>query len=126
MFHSKKIATIIAASAFSLAGCSPAPSSVVEDFYMNVSNGNTKKAMEFFERKSDVSETKAEIAVAAGYAEVNNPLCGGLKDVEVVSEEIRGDVAKVTVELVCNSGEKEKSNVRLIKSEGAWRITSIK
>jgi len=93
---------------------------------MNVANGNTKKAMEFIERKSDVSETKMEIAVAAAYADLNKPSCGGLKDVEVVYEKVRGDVAKVTVELVCHFDEKKKENVILTKNdEGVWRITSI-
>jgi PBP1b-binding outer membrane lipoprotein LpoB len=127
MFNSKKIATIIAASAFSLAGCSPAPSSAVKDFYMNVSNGDIKKAMESVDKKSlarkGVSEGKMEVAAAGASKTINASSCGGLKDVVVVSEEVRGDVAKVTVELVCNSGKKMKENGSLTKSEGAWRLT---
>jgi len=123
MFHSKKIATIIAASAFSLAGCSPTPSSVssvVKDFFMNISNENFEKAIEYVELKPKEEEERTIFMPL--YELFNEPICGGLKDVEVLSEKDRGKYIVVTVEFVCNSGKKDMADVGLAKSEGAWRI----
>lgn len=127
MYHSKKFATFIATCAFSLAGCSPAPSSTVKDFYMSISNGDIKKAMEHVDKKAlarkGVSEGKMEAGIAAHSKKYNASDCGGLKEVNIISEDKRGDVSKVTIELVCNTGKKMNEKDSVVKSDGKWLIT---
>lgn len=128
MFHAKKFTAAIAVCALSLAGCSPAPSSAAKDFYMNISKGEIQKAMESVDKKAlarkGVSEGKLEVGMAALSKSLNATACGGLKEVTVLSEEVRGDSAKLSLELVCNSGKKMKENTQASKSEGKWLLTA--
>jgi len=87
---------------------------------MNISNENFEKAIEYVELKPKEEEERTIFMPL--YELFNEPICGGLKDVEVLSEKDRGKYIVVTVEFVCNSGKKDMADVGLAKSEGAWRI----
>jgi len=124
-----KTVTILAVCANMLTACSPSPKSVVEDFYQHISDGKIEQAMALIDMKQTasmgLSEGKMRQAMASQSEKLNNIKCGGIKEVNIKNEEVRGDLAIITYEVICKSGLKPTpaSKEHLIKVDGKWLIT---
>lgn len=118
---------MLATFASIMAGCSSGPSSIAGDFYQNVSDGQIEKAVAMIDLKQaegvGVSEGKLRAALTGQSKKFNAVDCGGLKDVSVTSEEVRGDVAVLKLDLICSSGKKTTAKETLVKVDGKWKIT---
>lgn len=110
-----------------LAGCGQSPSGVTEKFYMAASEGRVEDALTIVDLADAESKGLSRAKVKAGLASMSDKLnkvdCGQLKSVNVVSEDVRGDLASQKVELLCKSGKKIQDTVKLTKTKNGWRIS---
>jgi len=126
MFRKITLTLVVTACTTLLAGCSPAPSSVVENFYKSVSNGEIEKAISLIDLKQaesmGVSEGKLRGGLSSQSQKYNAENCGGIKEVSTTSEEVRGDIAVLKVDVICKTGKKTSAKETLMKVDGKWKI----
>lgn len=110
-----------------LAGCGQSPSGVSEKFYMDASKGNIEDALSMVDLAAAEGKGLSRAKVKAGLVSLSDKMnkvdCGKLKTVSVVSEDVRGDLASLKLELVCNSGKKVQDNIKLSKTKEGWRVS---
>ncbi len=127
MLRKTTLALVVTACTALLAGCSPAPSSVVEDFYKSISNGEIEKAISMIDLKQaesvGVSEGKLRGGISSQSKKYNAENCGGIREVITTSEEVRGEVAVLKVDVICKTGKKTSAKETLLKVDGKWKIT---
>lgn len=104
---------------------SPGPGKVVEKFYQYVEKGELEAAKNLFTK--EIREAMGG-KIMAGLSEETNEINakGGVKDIEIKSEEITGESARVTARVSYGNGSDKSDNTKLIKEDGAWRITISK
>lgn len=117
------------ATATLLVACGGNPATITKQFYLSVSEGKIDEALKLFDVKQaqaqGFSREKLRAALAARFSRFNSDSCGGLTDVVIVSEEVRGEIANQKIELVCAKGPTTKTNARLMKSDGSWRLVPM-
>ena len=110
-----------------LAGCGQSPSGVTEKFYMAASEGRIEDALTVIDLAAAEGKGLSRAKVKAGLVSLSDKMnkvdCGKLKTVSVVSEDVRGDLASLKLELVCNSGKKVQDNIKLSKTKEGWRVS---
>lgn len=121
----RRIAVLLATAM--LIGCGQSPSGVVSKFYMDASGGHIEDALTAVDLVAAESKGLSRAKVKAGLVSMSDKLnkvdCGQLKSVNVVSEDVRGELATQKVELVCKSGKKVTDTIKLTKTADGWRIT---
>lgn len=110
-----------------LAGCGQSPTSVANKFYMDASKGNIEDALSMVDLAAAEGKGFSRAKVKAGLVSMSDKLnkadCGKLKSVNVLSEEVRGDLVSQKIELLCNSGKKMQDNIKLSKTKEGWRVS---
>jgi len=110
-----------------LAACGGKPSGVVEQFYMAVSEGKIQESMSYMDIEGFAGRGLSPNKIRAGLTQsshtYNKVDCGGLKEVKVTSEEIRGDIAHLKFTLVCKSGKTKDESSAAIKTKDGWKLT---
>ena len=118
-------ATLLALLALSAGGCSffDTPSAVVKKFYERVEAGKVNDAYELI-----TLEGKAMLRSFGGPVNALSSMTkkikakGGIKSINIQSEEVTGDMAEVVFSLAFGDGTMENNSDKLIKEEGAWKI----
>ena len=74
------------------------------------------------EEIDEEGRTKLKSMLAMGKGELDKK--EGIKEMEVVSEEVAedGNTAKVTLKIVYGNGEEEEEDYTLLKEDGAWKV----
>ena len=107
-----------------LFGCSGGkPSDVVKSFYKNIEAGKVNDAYEFLAK--DTRELMSQLAGGpSALAEQTEKMKqkGGIKQIDVVKEEITGDTAMVVLKLTCGNGKVEETKDKLVKEDGKWKM----
>lgn len=110
-----------------LAGCGQSPSGVTEKFYMATSEGRIEDALTVIDLAAAEGKGLSKAKVKAGLVSMSDKLnkvdCGKLKSVNILSEEVRGDLAALKIELLCNSGKKMQDNTKLSKTKEGWLVS---
>jgi len=126
----KKIAlfTLLILTVLMISSCglfSPGPGKVVEKFYRYVEKGELESAKNLFAKQ--IQEAMGG-KLMAGLSEETNHIKdkGGVKDIEIINEEITGESARVTARVSYGNGSDKSDNTKLIKENGAWKITISK
>ena len=109
-----------------LTACSPSPSSVIKDFYIDVSDGKIDEALGLFDLEQATSQgfsrDKLRSALMSKSDEIHNEKCGGLAEVKVLNEEVRGDIATQKVRLTCKTRAWKDVDGKLMKGKDGWRV----
>ncbi len=104
-------------------GSSDSPSAVIQKFYMHMSAGEVNDASKLIstegKKMAEMFGGAAGVLVSKSETMGKN---GGIKNIDMLSEEITGDIAKVAFEITYGNGEKVKQDETLIKEDGAWRV----
>lgn len=110
--------------AVAVAGCdllSPGPGKAVTAFLKAVEDRKYDEAAKLlFGNTLRKMGPGVDAFLAKYHARIQS--AGGIKTAEVVNEEIRGDVAKVTVKVTYGSGESSRDEVNLVKEGGGWKV----
>lgn len=108
-------------------GGANAPSKVIEKFYKLTENGKVNDAYELISEdgKRVLEKFGGGVSILSnGTKEIGDK--GGIKNFEIVNEDIKGDTAIVRYKITYGNGETKTSIDKLIKEDGQWRITVAK
>lgn len=107
---------------FTISGCgTKTPSQVVVATYMAANNGKYSEAEEY------LSVNVANLAALSGGMKSNCDRAtrnGTIQKVEVLKEDIRGEVATVFFKVLFKEGKIKKDSETLVKENGLWKIKS--
>lgn len=120
--------TLLITAAMMTSSCSlfsSGPGGVVEKFYRYVEKGELEAAKNLFAKQ--IKETMGG-KIMAGLAGETNKIKdkGGIKSIEIKNEEINGESARVATRVVYGNGADKNEDTKLIKEDGAWKITISK
>lgn len=121
-----KFMLVAAFAALFIACGSSAPKDVAMDFSKAMIEGKTKKLVsmiylpEKYKNHSDEVEGKLMQMTARVKSQVEAK--GGFDRIEFVEEQIQEDKATVKLKIHFKDGSSEDERVRLIKSDGKWKV----
>ena len=126
----KKILTMMWVLVYlSIVACSSfeSPSTVVKDFYTYAEAGKVNDAYKLVtdEGKEMLKKYGGGVSAISSITDKIKKK-GGIKTIEILSEKITGDTANVSFRLTYGDGTIMEDNEKLIKEQGAWRITISK
>lgn len=108
--------------------CSPSsPSAAAKKYSEYLKSGNYDKFVEGIAFKdTETAETSkvALIAMLEEKASKEFDKKGGIKDIEIISEEISedGKTAKVVLKQTYGNGDSEEGNYDMVKQDGKWKM----
>lgn len=114
---------LIVASAVLLAGCSQKPTDAYKKFTANLEKGDLTAAYGIIDSKS-----RAVIETRGGVAKLNESAefiksHKGIKEIQTVTEEQKGDVATSKALVTFNDGFSGEVHNTFVKEEGGWKLT---
>lgn len=112
-----------------LAGCSGSnsPSGVVKEFYKYAAAGKVNDAFELISKEGQNmlnQHAGGTAAIAKLTKEINDK--GGIKAIEILSEEVIGDTATVKFAIKFGNGSTKQDNEKPVKEGGKWKLTVSK
>lgn len=125
-----KKASIIISFVLSLMafGCSlsSSPGDVAKEFYTLLGEGKVNDAFELLSTDTQVFLKKmGGVAILSDKTKSISGK-GGVKSIEVKSEEVMGDTAEVSTEVTYGNGATDTHKDNLVKEDGKWRLTFSK
>lgn len=114
---------------FLVINCSLAesPSKVVTNFYKLAADGKLNDAYELISKEGkELLKNLGGGAAAIGQLtqEIKNEK--GIKKIEILNEEIQGDLASVKFRIAFGDGSSKEDTEKLIKENGKWRLVVSK
>ena len=105
-----------------LVGCNESPAKTGKDFYYLVEKGKVNDAYNLVTKEGQGLLSMA--GGAASFSKLTKEIESkkGIKEIQVVNEEKKGDTATVKVKIIFNSGEPQEDKLDLIKEDGKWKI----
>jgi len=102
---------------------SNSPADTGKQFYTLIINGKVNDAYGMISKSGqkmleNYAGGAAALSTKTKQAEEN----GGMKEIQVVSEEVKGDTAVVNLKIIFNSGNPIVNTLDLIKEDGKWKI----
>jgi hypothetical protein len=109
-------------------GCGNAnsPSAVVKAFYMAANDGKYSEAEDMLTKEAKDAVNGPLGQMSGGFKGIcdKNTKKGTISSVDVVSEDIRGEGASVTVTIHFKDGSEKKDDKNgLIRRDGKWQVT---
>ncbi len=105
------------------------PKDVAVAFIENVYKGEGENLLKYVylsekdENTAGVKEmAEGKLKAAAGQAAQKAEDAGGLKSVEVVSEEIKENTATINLRVNFGNGNEDSERVRLVKDKDEWKV----
>jgi len=122
----KKLFTFLFATlmvcAFAFVGCrKDSPRAYADKFYGALKNKDYKTVVDMWPNSKDLSKEDKEGAVEM--MKMFDGFSGGVKDYEIVSEEIsnEGKSATVTVSITYGTGDVEEDVIEFVKTDNGWQ-----
>lgn len=128
----KSIALIVLLFAFACKGGpgGKGPGDVYKDAMMKIADGKYEAAMEMMAQKDDNEMTNEEREKTMGMLGMTNAAIqakGGIKKIEILSEEISEDGVRANIEykITFGNGEVNEDDNELIKEDGKWKLLGL-
>ena len=105
-------------------GCSGSVEDISVSFVENAYKGNSDKLIEYvyIPEVGEKALIEGKLKIIVEQAKETADKAGGLKNVLIMSEEIKEDNATVKLRVYFNNGEFKDENVKLISVDGKWKI----
>jgi len=106
------------------------PGDVYKDAMMKIADGKYEAAMEMMAQKGDNEMTNEEREKTMGMFGMTNATIqakGGIKKIEILSEEISEDGVRAYIEykITFGNGEVSEDDNELIKEDGKWKLMGL-
>lgn len=103
------------------------PSTVVKQFYKLAADGKLNDAYELISKEGkELLKNLGGGAMAIGQLTQKIKNQKGIKNMEILKEEIQGDLAIVNVKITYGDGSSGTETEKLIKENGKWRLSVSK
>lgn len=112
-----------------LTACSKSPESVVESFYKAVAKGEITEAKGYLSKQILAMGGDAKIAAALSQQSEAIAACGGIKNIEVKltgEGELRTGTTAINYKNEDAKCQQKPEKTKLMKEDGAWKITLAK
>jgi len=98
------------------------PASTVKKFHRLIEDGQVEESMRLISRQSlsNMGEDKVRSVLRMATQQINDQ--GGIDELRIESEEVTGEVARVSVFMEYGNGKTEFSDVELALEDGDWKI----
>lgn len=102
------------------------PGATVKQFYTLVEAGKVNEAMDLM--APGIKDMMQALGGAAVFGEGTKEIKekGGIKSIDILKEEITGEVAEVEVRIEYGDGSSHTETMQLTKVDGKWRISPDK
>lgn len=106
-------------------GCSKSgggPGAVAKLYYQYLDSGSSDAAVKLMSKEvvKTMGEEKVKAAVSA--ASMALKMKGGVKSIEIVKEDIKGDKADVSMKIKFGNGEDQNAEASMVKEDGTWKM----
>jgi hypothetical protein len=109
---------------FAIAGCGllSSPSRTVKLFHKHIENGEITEAMKLMSNRA--IKTLGIDKMRKGFENTTREVKakGGISELNIIKEEIIGELAEVDLEMKFGNGSSRSDKVKLIKEDGDWKI----
>lgn len=117
--------SMAAAGTLGFTGCGllkPGPAQVVKSFLEDVERSELQKAVQLVSTR--IRQMLGESKLMAGLEKQGTQMRskGGIASIKTQSEQVTGDVAKVSSIVEFKDGSKTSENTKLIKEQNDWKI----
>lgn len=102
----------------------PSPGNVVKRFYFLLSAGQTDAAINECSKELKAFGPKLSAGMEEAAREIKQK--GGLRSIEIESEEIDREKAEVAARITFGDRSTKKEHHALVREEGRWRLTASK
>jgi len=122
----RKLSLLVIGALLLIACSGGGPGATVKEFFHLVEDGKVNDAMELM--APGIKEMMQAMGGAAAFSEGTSEFKdkGGIKKINILKEDVTGDVAEVEVELEFGDGSSEKETMKLMKVDGKWKISPDK
>ena len=122
----RKLSLLVIGALLLIACSGGGPGATVKQFFTFVEDGKVNDAMELM--APGIKEMMQAMGGPAVFSEGTNEFKekGGIKKINILKEDVTGDIAEVEVELEFGDGSSEKETMKLTKVDGKWRISPEK
>jgi hypothetical protein len=105
----------------------PGPAATVRKFYKAVEAGELNEAINLLsgQARSQLGDQKLRAALAETAREIKQQR-QGIKSIEVVSEEVQGQIASATLLITYGNGSTRRDVTKLVMENNSWKITMSK
>jgi hypothetical protein len=120
--------SLVVIGALLLVACSGGgPGATVKQFFTLVEDGKVNDAMELMAPGiKDMMQAMGGGGAVFGEGTKEIKDKGGIKKINILKEEVTGDLAEVEVEIEYGDGSSETETMQLTKVDGKWRISPDK
>lgn len=119
----KKTLFMLLAALFFVACGNNSPEDIAKNFVESAYSGKVEDMVKCFEIKDNEKEAaKGKLSMMSLAAVEAANKKGGLKSIEIVSSDIEGNKATVTLKVKYKNNTESKENVRLYKTDKAWFV----
>lgn len=117
---------VLAIAAVITGGCSmfqSGPGATVEQFYTALNDGEVTTAMDLISSqfRGQIGEDKLRAALSQGTRQSAQEK-GGMSSIEILSEDVQGEVATVRVRMEFGDGSSNETTENLVLEDGQWKL----
>lgn len=107
---------------FVACGGGSTPGDTVKEFYTAVEKGDIDKAMDYYtdEIIQMLGEEKIKTSLEEAKKQIDN--MGGIESIEIVSEDVKEETAKVNIKTTYKNGEVKEEAIDLVKDGSSWKM----
>ncbi len=114
---------LVALIASVLGGCGNSPSKGAKEFYLSIEKGKVNDAYSMITKEGQgLLSNLAGGAAALSKTTKEMEAKKGIKEIQVLSEEIKGDTATVKLKIIFNNGESSEETDDWVKEDGKWKL----
>lgn len=119
--------TVLLAGSLSCVLFRPGPAATVKKFYLHMDKGELDEGIHLLsiQIRSQMGDQKLRIALAEAARTIKQQK-QGIKSIEVVSEDIQGQIATSTLLITYGNGARERDVSKLVKERDEWKIAMSK
>jgi hypothetical protein len=121
----KKLLICCIAILFFTGGCSllfGGPKSTVKKFYKHLEAGEIDAVIALFSKTSKAAQFQGKVKPLLVQGTETIKQKKGISSIDIISEEITGETAKVKFTIKYNDGSSEQLESKLIKEDGDWKF----
>jgi hypothetical protein len=122
----RKLSLLVIGALLLIACGGGGPGATVKQFYTLVEDGKVNEAMELMAPgiKDMMQAMGGATVFGEGTKEIKEK--GGIDQINILKEEVTGEIAEVEVEVVYGDGSKDTETMQLTKVDGEWKISPDK